>query len=304
VEAIKKILRTPSAFVLLLVAIISLFGILIKSKSDENIARIPIDATSTAEVRLTQFANTVIPTQTTIITETITPTQLNISPTQTVEASPAIPLTQSADSQDLNPKLLTFPIISIQDIALARGDLPNGWEVGDSTIIPNIYKTGGSAEQFWSRNSSVVVDPPFDITILNTTNEPIFVTDVGIEIIKVSFVQRAGGGNVPSSERVEIQDEYVLNLPDINAMHISEEDRTLYALYYDLIVNQVVSIKLPDPIYMQPQAPYRFTLTLRDYQIKMPTDVFMRLWVKTNKGEARSRMIFLFATKSAEVPTK
>lgn len=56
-EYIKKILRTPSAFVLLLIAIVSLIGIIIQSKTNENIARLPIDATSTAEAKLTMVAN-------------------------------------------------------------------------------------------------------------------------------------------------------------------------------------------------------------------------------------------------------
>ncbi len=56
-EAAKKILRTPSAFVLLLVAIVSLIGVIIKSESDKTIAKIPIDATSTAEARLTEIAS-------------------------------------------------------------------------------------------------------------------------------------------------------------------------------------------------------------------------------------------------------
>lgn len=56
-EPIKKILRTPSAFVLLLVAIVSLIGIIIKSETDKAIARIPIDATLNAEATLTALSN-------------------------------------------------------------------------------------------------------------------------------------------------------------------------------------------------------------------------------------------------------
>jgi hypothetical protein len=63
-EPIKKILRTPSAFVLILVAIFSLIGVIWKSNTDKTIARLPIDATATAESRLTEAAKASIPQNT------------------------------------------------------------------------------------------------------------------------------------------------------------------------------------------------------------------------------------------------
>lgn len=56
-EYIKKILRTPSALVILLAGILALIGVIFQSKSNERIAKIPIEATSTAEAKLTEFAN-------------------------------------------------------------------------------------------------------------------------------------------------------------------------------------------------------------------------------------------------------
>ncbi|NOH03666.1 MAG: DUF1080 domain-containing protein [Chloroflexi bacterium] len=55
-ESIRKILRTPSAFVLIITAIIALVGVIIQSKTNKEIALIPINATSTAEAKLTQIA--------------------------------------------------------------------------------------------------------------------------------------------------------------------------------------------------------------------------------------------------------
>lgn len=56
-EPIKKILRTPTALVIVLAAIITailtFLGVIIKNKSDEKIANIPIEATLTAEAKLT-----------------------------------------------------------------------------------------------------------------------------------------------------------------------------------------------------------------------------------------------------------
>ena len=56
-EYFKKLLRTPSALVILLAGILALIGVIIQSKSDEKIARLPIDATLTAEAKLTAIAN-------------------------------------------------------------------------------------------------------------------------------------------------------------------------------------------------------------------------------------------------------
>ena len=55
-EAIKKILRTPSALVLVITALISLIGVIVQSMFSRANAQIPIDATSTAEAKLTLVA--------------------------------------------------------------------------------------------------------------------------------------------------------------------------------------------------------------------------------------------------------
>lgn len=88
-EAIKKILRTPSAFALLLVAIVTLIGVIIKSNTDKAIARMPIDATSTAEARLTEIANFADMTQSAIVSSaTWTPSPIATKrPTSTFTAT-------------------------------------------------------------------------------------------------------------------------------------------------------------------------------------------------------------------------
>ncbi|MBI3152817.1 MAG: hypothetical protein HYZ21_11830 [Chloroflexi bacterium] len=67
-EPFKKILRTPNALVLVIAAIIALIGVIYQSNISKDVALIPINATSTAEARLTQIAsqptNTLEPTAT------------------------------------------------------------------------------------------------------------------------------------------------------------------------------------------------------------------------------------------------
>ena len=61
-ESIKKILRTPSAFVLVIVALISLIGIIIQTNSSRNIALLPFNIASTQTAEAMQFVVTASPT--------------------------------------------------------------------------------------------------------------------------------------------------------------------------------------------------------------------------------------------------
>ena len=99
-EAIKRILRTPSAFVLFLVAIVSLIGIMIKSETDKAIARMPIDATSTAEARLTEIADFSRMTQ----SANFPPVTWSPSPTET--KTPTLPPSSTTTATDFPPSTL------------------------------------------------------------------------------------------------------------------------------------------------------------------------------------------------------
>ncbi|MFN8412554.1 MAG: hypothetical protein U0Z26_09225 [Anaerolineales bacterium] len=55
-QSLKKVFNSPSSFALVIVAIITLIGAYIQSKSSKDVAILEIEATSTAEARLTQSA--------------------------------------------------------------------------------------------------------------------------------------------------------------------------------------------------------------------------------------------------------
>jgi len=111
-QAINKILRTPSAFVLLLVAIVSLIGIVIKSNSDEKIARLPIEATLTAEARLTAISSTLTPV-------VLTSTPIIMTPTIT-----SLPILLSS------PEVALIPTNTFEPTALPTPDIHLGIENG------------------------------------------------------------------------------------------------------------------------------------------------------------------------------
>ncbi|NOH04205.1 MAG: hypothetical protein HND47_20640 [Chloroflexi bacterium] len=119
-EAIKKILRTPSAFVLFLVAVVSLIGIIIQSNTDKEIARMPIDATSTAEARLTEAVNI------------SSLTQLAILPSAT-----PYPLLTFTETETLTPTLTTTDSIAPGNILLQDDfiDNRNDWLLLDTQFI-------------------------------------------------------------------------------------------------------------------------------------------------------------------------
>ena len=122
-EAIKKILRTPSALVLFLVAIVSLIGVIIKGETDKAIVRIPIDATSTAEARLTQLSGIFNLTQ-----SAIAPSETSL-PSQTNAETPTLTFTPTTTS---NPTLQpagseSTPVILFSD---SFGSNANSWALG------------------------------------------------------------------------------------------------------------------------------------------------------------------------------
>jgi len=58
-------------------------------------------------------------------------------------------------------------------------------------------------------------------------------------------------------------------------------------------LNRIVKKDLPDPIYLEKDAPFRFSLTLDDYAKQMPNLSIIQLYAKTNKGIALSNYIYV-----------
>ncbi len=149
-ESIKKILRTPSAFVLFLVAIVSLIGVIIKSESDKAIARIPIDATSTAEARLTEITNSSNMTQSAIlllVTRTPLPTNTDI-PTSTLTAPTSSP---SEPTKTLGP-IRTRGADGMEMIMVPGGTFQMGSNTGDEDEKPVHNVT---LDPFWTDRTEV-----------------------------------------------------------------------------------------------------------------------------------------------------
>ncbi len=94
-ETVKKVLRAPTALVVVIAAILGLIGVAIKSVTDTRIAKIPIEATQTAEIRLTELALSTIAQPSITLQPTLSPSQ-----TPTISSNNTSPTT--LDNQALN----------------------------------------------------------------------------------------------------------------------------------------------------------------------------------------------------------
>jgi hypothetical protein len=50
-------------------------------------------------------------------------------------------------------------------------------------------------------------------------------------------------------------------------------------------VHETIAEKLPDPIYLEPNAPYRYGLLLKDYSKNIPNRARIRMWGATDQGQ-------------------
>lgn len=188
------------------------------------------------------------------------------------------------------PEASSQPVVTFGSVALMSSN-PDWFEVPEDTwgvfydfgVKPALYLETARA--------SDIAAPSFDVTVLNLSENPLLVTDVGVEITEIINIIRGGGGSIPSSAEVEIAGAHALKMPDYrerfgyDALWPGEE------LPHHL--DEIVSVKLANPVYMQAQAPFRYTLILGSYSPNLPTDVLLRMWCRTNAGEAKSQYVQL-----------
>jgi len=142
-------------------------------------------------------------------------------------------------------------------------------------------------EQYFAVAEAVEgADPSFDVTVMNMAGEPVLLTAIGIEISSVTWVPYGLGraGDIPKAERLAKGEAYEIQMPQKWGPDAFDPDEDVW-----IDVNTLATVQLPDPIYMQSKAPFRYTLTLRD--LGEGYHVILRLWARTSCGEARSHQI-------------
>ena len=131
------------------------------------------------------------------------------------------------------------------------------------------------------------VDPSLDITMLNTHSEPILITGIGIEVLSIGHISYSGA-SMPQALKVPVMDKYVIEMPDL--MPVFNEERLKQELVLDLSVNvnSMTWGDLPDPIYVEAKAPYRYELLLKEFGRRVPRFTLLRLVTETPSGQTHS----------------
>jgi hypothetical protein len=136
-------------------------------------------------------------------------------------------------------------------------------------------------------------DLPFDVTIVNRSNSEVVLTHVGVEVVSVTHLWATPfKGQMPEARKVERQETYTLHLPpdpEITKILGLDPDTDPW-----VDVGKFYWTRLPDPIYVPPAAPYRFSLCLTDYDLDMPDHVILRLAVGSATGSVASDDITVF----------
>lgn len=179
------------------------------------------------------------------------------------------------------------------------------------SLVRGLFNREGARAEFPTSGAPEPVDPSLDITLLNRSESPLLLTAVGVVIIAVASrgvrdvygaaaTRNPIAATLPVAARVERTEEYIVKIPDLNTRlseyreQIIEQDR--HSAHKDccLDLNRLVRKQLPDPIYVQPLAPFRYSLWLNCSGASLPDYVLIQAWVDTNDGESRSEYL-LFA---------
>jgi hypothetical protein len=127
-------------------------------------------------------------------------------------------------------------------------------------------------------------DPLFDITLVNVTDTPTILTAIGVNVIRVAQTTYFAG--IPTAARIPRSDSYVLDIPDIRSRQV---DLTNFVGDFGpRDIAETIRKDLPDPIYLEPRAPYRYGLLLRYYATRMPNWARICMCLSTDKGECHS----------------
>jgi hypothetical protein len=139
-------------------------------------------------------------------------------------------------------------------------------------------------------------DPLFDVLVSNKRDHPIIVLAVGLFIAETADVTCFYGRQTPRAFPVTRNDVYKLPMPSLKSYYPSIA-RSYPPQKDDIDVetrNQLIQLKLVDPIAVEARQPYRFGLELADYVDNMPNNVIARIVIDTDEGPVESQLFYLF----------
>jgi hypothetical protein len=131
-------------------------------------------------------------------------------------------------------------------------------------------------------------DPLFDVTAVNRSGQPVVLSEVGVEIVKVAHLYYKYG--MPSAGDIVKTHSFALEMPKL----LDALQRAKKSLAKPVVVDSIVGCRPKNPIYIPEAGPLRYGLKLRKYVQRMPNHAVLRMWARTDAGEARSDEILLF----------
>ena len=148
-----------------------------------------------------------------------------------------------------------------------------------------------SYEQYYERighGANII----FDVTIQNALPTPLILSHVGVHIFAVAESRsRETFGAMPTAAPVPKCECYELVVPDIRS-ELTKGGR------YDIEPTKIgrnVLLQLPDPIYFEGAAPFRFSLMLKHYRAHIPKYAICTLIARSDHGDSQSHFIKLRA---------
>ena len=154
---------------------------------------------------------------------------------------------------------------------------------------PQVYPNGGPIRELchkhfrlkdpWTRS-----DLCLDVTLMNRAAEPVMLNDVGVLVVSAAQVCYMYGIGTPKSYAVKIEESYVVQIPKITW----KQNRSPFEGTEIRKLNQSIWSGMEDPRYLEPGAPFRFTLQLDRYIRNMPNSAVLRMIADTSLGIVES----------------
>lgn len=146
-----------------------------------------------------------------------------------------------------------------------------------------------SGSDFWKEHLDPVnADPLFDITLKNEFGSSLIFRKVGIVISVVAHATYLWG--IPTAVKIPVSADYVVKVPNLRErLQDAYDSHELKPKR----LNEMVSIRVPDPYALEPEALFRYTLHLKNYCENIPNHARLQMWCETDHGEFRSGEIAL-----------
>jgi hypothetical protein len=136
-------------------------------------------------------------------------------------------------------------------------------------------------------NKAFVYDPEliFDLTIVNrSASQPLVLREIGVRWTALCRILYAYG--IPKAAKIGRDGKYMIVCDPEKfklAMPIPQPD--LWSEDIGPIDSAIdENVVLPDPIYLEPQAPFRFSLELKNYTKAVPNHALIRFWLRSEPG--------------------